>query len=271
MKQKNTKSPTLCISIAKQSGMFGTIVHNAGYEALNLNFFYKAFSVDDLKNAILGVKSLGIRGCSVSMPYKQDVIKYLDKLDPKAAKAGAVNTIVNTGSKLIGYNTDIDGVTECLKKFKNKKDDVLVLGAGGMTRAVLVSLEALKFSNIKLSSRSRKKGLNLLEDFDFEFISWNEKEKLSPNMLINTTSVGMYPNASQMPISKLTVKNSKIIVDVISNPAESELIKFANKCNKITINGLTLAFHQSLSQFKLYTGRNPPRAKMQKAINEFYL
>ena len=170
MKQKNTKSPTLCISIAKQSGMFGTIVHNAGYEALNLNFFYKAFSVDDLKNAILGVKSLGIRGCSVSMPYKQDVIKYLDKLDPKAAKAGAVNTIVNTGNKLIGYNTDIDGVTECLKKFKNKKDDVLVLGAGGMTRAVLVSLEALKFSNIKLSSRSRKKGLNLLEDFDFDLV-----------------------------------------------------------------------------------------------------
>ena len=80
-------------------------------------------------------------------------------------------------------------------------------------------------------------------------------------MLINTTSVGMYPNTSQMPISKLTVKNSKIIVDVISNPAESELIKFANKCNKITINGLTLAFHQSLSQFKLYTGRNPPKTK----------
>ena len=270
MKRKNTKSPTLCISIAKQSGMFGTIVHNAGYEALNLNFFYKAFSVDDLKNAILGVKSLGIRGCSVSMPYKQDVMKYLDKLDPKAAKAGAVNTIVNTGYNLIGYNTDINGVTECLKKFKNLNNDVLILGAGGMARAVLVALENLKFSNIKLSNRSRKKGLKLLDDFDFEFISWKEKEKLSPHMIINATSIGMYPNSSKIPISKTVVKNSKIVVDVISNPAESELIKFAKKHNKITINGLSLAFHQSLSQFKLYTGRNPPIAKMQKAINEFY-
>ena len=86
MKQKNTKSPTLCISIAKQSGMFGTIVHNAGYEALKLNFIYKAFSVTKLEDAIRGVKAFGIKGCSVSMPYKEEVIKYLDKLDPLAKK-----------------------------------------------------------------------------------------------------------------------------------------------------------------------------------------
>jgi len=271
LKRKNTTSPTLCISIAKQSGMFGTIVHNAGYKALNLNYFYKAFSVDDnVKNVILGVRALGIRGCSVSMPYKQEVIKYLDKLDPQATKAGAVNTIVNTGNTLIGYNTDVDGVTSCLKKLKNHNDTVLILGAGGMARAVLVALENLKFSNIELSSRSRKKTSKLLNDFDFEFIPWKEKEKLSSDIIINTTPIGMYPSSSQIPISSTVVKKSNIIVDVISNPAETKFIKLAKKHKKITINGLSLAFQQSLSQFKLYTGKNPPKAKMQKAINEFY-
>ena len=271
MKKNYAASPTLCISIAKQSGIFGTIIHNAGYEALKLNFIYKAFSVNDLESAINGVKSLGIRGCSVSMPYKQKVIQYLDKLHPLAEKAKAVNTIVNDNGTLIGYNTDIVGVTECLKQFKNNKEQqILIIGAGGMARAILVALENLKFTNIKLTNRTRKKGEKLLAEFNFEFLSWSEKEKFKPNMLINATSIGMNPHSSKTPISKNVIKDSKIIVDVITNPPESKLIKLAKKNKKTTITGLDLAFYQALGQFKLYTGRNPPIKKMQKAINRFY-
>lgn len=271
MKQKNTKSPTLCISIAKQSGMFGTIVHNAGYEALKLNFIYKAFSVTKLEDAIRGVKAFGIKGCSVSMPYKEKVIKYLDKLDPLAKKVGAVNTIVNDDNTLVGYNTDVIGVTECLKKFnKYKKEKILVIGAGGMARAVLVALENLKFSNIALTNRTKKNGINLINKFDFEYIPWMDKDKFKPNFIINATSIGMYPNSSMIPISKDVIKQSKIIVDVVTNPPETKLIKFAKRNDKIVISGLDLALHQALSQFKLYTGQNPPKTKMQKAINEFY-
>ena len=121
MKKSRVGNYTLCISIAQKSGMFGTIIHNAGFKALKLNFMYKAFAINDLEGAINGVRALGIKGCSVSMPYKEKVIRYLDSLHPLAKRARAVNTIVNTDGYLTGYNTDILGVEECLKKFRNKK------------------------------------------------------------------------------------------------------------------------------------------------------
>jgi len=96
MKSKmNILNPTLCISVAEKPGKFGITVHNAGYRALGLNFLYKTFAINDIKGAIIGVRSLGIRGCSVSMPFKEKVIPFLDRLDPLAKKIGAVNTIVN--------------------------------------------------------------------------------------------------------------------------------------------------------------------------------
>ena len=97
-----------------------------------------------------------------------------------------------------------------------------------------------------------------------------DKDKFKPNFIINATSIGMYPNSSMIPISKDVIKQSKIIVDVVTNPPETKLIKFAKRNDKIVISGLDLALHQALSQFKLYTGQNPPKTKMQKAINEFY-
>ena len=199
MKKMKNKS-TLCISIAKQSGSFGTIIHNAGYQALGLDFFYKAFSVNDLQNAIRGVRSLGIRGCSVSMPYKQEVIKYIDKLDPIAKKIGAVNTIVNDNGTLTGYNTDVVGITKCLKKIRNKKDQVYVIGAGGMARAVLVALTNLKFSNIKLTNRTNKKGIKLQNEFSIEYIPWLKRDKVFSDIIINATPIGMYPKICKIPI-----------------------------------------------------------------------
>ena len=98
----------------------------------------------------------------------------------------------------------------------------------------------------------------------------SEKENIKADIIINTTSVGMYPNSSQTPISNSSIKNSKIIMDVISNPPETKLLRLAKRNKKIIINGLSLAFHQALAQFKLYTGKNPPIKKMQNAVNEFY-
>ena len=271
MKKDNFGNYTLCISIAQKSGMFGTIIHNAGFKALKLNFMYKAFTVNDLEGAINGVRALGIKGCSVSMPYKEKVIRYLDSLHPLAKRARSVNTIVNTDGYLTGYNTDILGVEECLKKFRNNKEQkIFVLGAGGMARATLVALDNLKFKNIQLTNRTSKKGKKLLEEFDFEFIPWSQKENVKIDIIINATPIGMHPNVSQTPLLSSSIKISKIVVDVITNPPESKLIKLAKKNKKITITGLNLAFHQALGQFILYTGKNPPIKKMQNAINEFY-
>ena len=272
MKSKmNLLNPTLCISVAEKPGKFGITVHNAGYRALGLNFMYKTFAINDIKGAIIGVRSLGIRGCSVSMPFKEKVIPFLDRLDPLAKKIGAVNTIVNDNGQLIGYNTDVIAVEKSLKPLQIKNDkDIIIFGAGGVSRAILVALKNLKLKNITVANRTTRKGERLAKEFNVNFIQWSKRENVKAEVLINATSIGMFPNIFSSPISKNKIKNSQIVMDVVATPPKTKLIKIANKQGKITVDGLKLSLYQAFTQFKLYTGRNPPIQVMQKAAMTLY-
>ena len=272
MKSKmNILNPTLCISVAEKPGKFGITVHNAGYRALGLNFMYKTFAINDIKGAIIGVRSLGIRGCSVSMPFKEKVIPFLDRLDPLAKKIGAVNTIVNDNGQLIGYNTDVIAVEKSLKPLQIKNDkDIIIFGAGGVSRAILVALKNLKLKNVTLTNRTKRKGERLAKEFNVNFIQWSKRENIKADVVINATSIGMVPNIFSSPISKKKIKNSQIVMDVVVTPPKTKLIKIANKQGKITVDGLKLSLYQAFTQFKLYTGRNPPIQVMQKAANTLY-
>ena len=272
MKSKmNLLNPTLCISVAEKPGKFGITVHNAGYRALGLNFMYKTFAINDIKGAIIGVRSLGIRGCSVSMPFKEKVIPFLDRLDPLAKKIGAVNTIVNDNGQLIGYNTDVIAVEKSLKPLQIKNDkDIIIFGAGGVSRAILVALKNLKLKNITVANRTTRKGERLAKEFNVNFIQWSKRENVKAEVLINATSIGMFPNIFSSPISKNKIKNSQIVMDVVATPPKTKLIKIANKQGKITVDGLKLSLYQAFTQFKLYTGRNPPIQVMQKAATTLY-
>ena len=264
-------NPTLCISVAEKPGKFGITVHNAGYKALGLNFMYKTFAVDDIKGVIVGIRSLGIRGCGVSMPFKEKVIPFLDRLDPLAKKIGAVNTVVNDNGYLIGYNTDVIAAEKSLKLLQIKKDkDIIIFGAGGVSRAILVALKNLKLKNVTLTNRTTHKGEKLAKEFNTRFIQWAKRESIKADIIINATSIGMTPNIHSSPISNMMIKNSQIIMDVVVAPPQTKLIKIANQQGKITIDGLKLSLHQAFAQFKLYTGRNPPIQAMQKAANTLY-
>jgi len=272
MKSKmNILNPTLCISVAEKPGKFGITVHNAGYRALGLNFMYKTFAINDIKGAIIGVRSLGIRGCSVSMPFKEKVIPFLDRLDPLAKKIGAVNTVVNDNGRLIGYNTDVIAVEKSLRPLQIKNDkDIIIFGAGGVSRAILVALKNLKLKNITVANRTTRKGERLAKEFNVNFIQWSKRENVKAEVLINATSIGMFPNIFSSPISKNKIKNSQIVMDVVATPPKTKLIKIANKQGKITVDGLKLSLYQAFTQFKLYTGRNPPIQVMQKAAMTLY-
>ena len=272
MKSKmNILNPTLCISVAEKPGKFGITVHNAGYRALGLNFLYKTFAINDIKGAIIGVRSLGIRGCSVSMPFKEKVIPFLDRLDPLAKKIGAVNTIVNDNGQLIGYNTDVIAVEKSLKPLQIKNDkDIIIFGAGGVSRAILVALKNLKLKNITVANRTTRKGERLAKEFNVNFIQWSKRENVKADVIINATSIGMIPNIFSSPISNNKIKNSQIVMDVVATPPKTKLIKIANKQGKITVDGLKLSLYQAFTQFKLYTGRNPPIQVMQKAATTLY-
>ena len=267
----NILNPTLCISVAEKPGKFGITVHNAGYRALGLNFLYKTFAINDIKGAIIGVRSLGIRGCSVSMPFKEKVIPFLDRLDPLAKKIGAVNTIVNDNGQLIGYNTDVIAVEKSLKPLQIKNDkDIIIFGAGGVSRAILVALKNLKLKNITVANRTTHKGERLAKEFNVNFIQWSKRENVKADVIINATSIGMIPDIFSSPISNNKIKNSQIVMDVVATPPKTKLIKIANKQGKITVDGLKLSLYQAFTQFKLYTGRNPPIQVMQKAATTLY-
>ena len=127
------KDTQICISISSNPSNFGTTFHNLGYKTQGLNFLYKAVQVSDLSGAMAGVRALNITGCSVSMPFKQTVLKYIDTLDPSALHVQAVNTILQNNGKLTGYNTDYTGVLSILQILGLSRDKkVIVAGIGGV-------------------------------------------------------------------------------------------------------------------------------------------
>jgi len=258
-----------CISVSKNPGKVGETIHNAGYKHLGLNFQYKAFSSNDISGVIKGVRALGIKGCSISMPFKEKVISLVDELDPLAKQSKAVNTIVNNNGHLIGYNTDVLGIKNCLKSIKIQKNKkILLLGAGGGARAILVALKNLKFKNIVLSNRTSKKGKQVAKDFDIEFIQWSKRSNIDAIIIINATPIGMHPNSNLLPISQKSIIHAKLIIDIVVKPPNTKLIKVANSKKIPTIDGTEMALNQAYEQFKLYTGKKAPKDIMQKALKK---
>ena len=151
------KDTIICISIAKKAGNFGTTIYNHVFEKLEMNFLYKSFSIENPEDALLGARALGIRGISVTMPYKTDVLKYVDKVSPEVKFINAANTIVNDGQKLTAYNTDVDSSSTLLSETTNKKD-LYILGKGGFSKAVQYSAKDL-FENIHIITRSNWKSI----------------------------------------------------------------------------------------------------------------
>jgi shikimate dehydrogenase len=262
-----TKDTQLCISIAARPSNFGTTLHNLAYQALDIDFIYKAISVNNLAGAMAGVRALGIRGCSVSMPFKETVIPYLDELDDTAQITGAVNSIVNDGVRLIGYNTDLAGArsvlaTMCLKP----EDNVLVLGTGGVARAILIALNQLGFTRVMVSGRSAEKMGVLNKIIPYKLLSWDLREQHPPKLLINATSIGMSPLKEEMPVTANFIREVDAVMDVVAMPMETRLISNARDFDKVVTPGYLLSLEQAVAQFKLYTGVDAPRAMLEKEV-----
>jgi shikimate dehydrogenase len=145
------------MSLAARPSNFGTRFHNYLYDALGLDYLYKAFTTTDLASAIAGVRALGIRGCAISMPFKQDCIALVDELDASAKAINSVNTIVNTHGYLKAYNTDYIAITTLLRQFRVPTSLVFALrGSGGMAKAVACALRDTGFKK-DISSRLTKR------------------------------------------------------------------------------------------------------------------
>ena len=253
----------LIISLAARPGAFGFTVHNAGYAALGLNYFYKPMTCSDLGAALAGVRSLGIRGVGLTMPYKVAALEFLDEISPLAHVTGAVNTIVNDNGKLTGYNTDVAGAAELLKPHRNLP--WLVLGAGGMGRAFLQAARELQYTQIYLSARDLEKGKATATHFGARFLAWDQREKMVGCAILNATSIGMTPDEIRSPMSDSTVTQSGLIFDAVPNPHETNLVLAARAARIPVITGRDLALAQAFVQFEHYTGHPAPRDVMTAA------
>lgn len=254
------------------------LIHNDAFNVLGIDAAYHAFDVhpDQLKQAVDGIRALGLSGCNVTVPHKVAVMEYLDEVDEEARLIGAVNTIVNEDGKLKGYNTDGRGYVESLlekaqSSLSNKR--ILLVGAGGAARGVLVALLKEGIAHVSITNRTLEKAKPLLAianelKTDARLLSLEEAEALlnQYDVIINTTSVGMSPNISDTPLSINSLKTGVIVSDLIYNPLETHFLQEAGKQGAEIANGVAMFVNQAALSFEYWTGIRPDRKKMEQLV-----
>lgn len=230
----------------KISHSFSPILHNYIYKKLNLNDTYELISAskDEVNMVIDKVRSGYYKGINVTIPYKALVMDYLDYIDPKAIKIGAVNTIKNENGKLVGYNTDYYGFKGELEKYNINplNGKTYVLGNGGAAKAVITYLDDIN-ANYEIVARN---------PHEFEVIGFEEFEKRNDQyLIINTTPIGMFPNVDNLPISKTSIIKASYCVDLIYNPLQTEFVKEA----KNGYNGLYMLVMQGIKAFEIWNDK----------------
>ena len=255
----------LCMSLAARPGNFGSRFHNHLYEALGLDYVYKAFTTTDLPAAISGVRALGIRGCAISMPFKEDVIPLLDGLGASAAAIDSVNTIVNEDGHLRGYNTDYSAVRSLVEQAGiDPVTPFLLQGSGGMAKAVAAALRDTGFANGTIVARNPTAGPQLAATYGFSWVP--ELGDLAAPFLINVTPLGMTgADEAALAFPDDRIQLCEIAFDVVALPAETPFLVAARALGKRTITGADVAVLQALEQFILYTGVQPTPLQVEVA------
>ena len=248
------KETKLYISMALNPGNTGSMLHNSLFKILNLNSIYLPLKVTDINQAKKILRSLIFKGCSLSMPYKEKLIKFVDKIDVHAKKIGSINTILKINNKLIGFNTDYYASKEIFKKQNlPKRSKILVLGCGGVARAVIFSLIDLKYKNIFVCTRNKKRLKNFENKKIIKSIDWRLRNKINCDILINTTPLGMFGKfATKTPVYLSKNNLPKLIYDLPVNPRGNYLCRISKRKNIKYISGLKSSFYQGIKQFEIY-------------------
>lgn len=255
----------LCMSLSARPGNFGTRFQNHLYEALGLDFVYKAFTTTDLPAAIAGIRALGIRGCAISMPFKEAVIAHLDALDNSAEAIGSVNTIVNDDGWLTGYNTDYIAAAALVERHAVSCDIRFALkGSGGMGKAVAAALADKGFANGVIVARNEAAGTALAQRCGWE---WSTEVPADAQMLVNVTPLGMAggAEAETLAFDEAAIARARLVFDCVAIPVETPLIRRARALGKPVITGGEVLVLQGVEQFTLYTGIVPTDAQLSAA------
>lgn len=241
-------------------------MHNAAFEALGLNKIYLAFEVEDVAAALTGLRALGIRGASVTIPHKEAVLPYLDEIDPVAAKIGAVNTLFFSEGRLRGLNTDWLGANRALaEKMELAGSRVLILGAGGSARAIGFGLLEAG-AEIVIASRTPARGQALARALGCPWLPLAEAGRHRADALVNATPVGMGPATEAIPIDPEALPHFGVVMDIVYAPLATRLLRESRGAGCQVIDGLAMLLYQGVAQFELWTARSAPIEVMRKAL-----
>lgn len=259
-------------------------IHNSAFEATNTNGVYLAWEVDatELAETVANIRRYQMYGINLSMPYKEQVIPYLDQLSEEACLIGAVNTVVNREGTLIGYNTDGKGFFKSLPSFKISRKRLVLLGAGGAAKAILAQaiLDGVSQISVFVRSSSMEKTRSYLEKiqnatgfrvdlFALEDVQDFQDSISKADLLVNATSVGMDGSSQPIPTS-IVLPEKLLVADVIYQPFETPFLKWARNQGNQSINGLGMLLYQAAEAFELWTGKEMPTDQIWELLKQKY-
>lgn len=259
-------------------------IHNSAFKDTNTNGVYLAWEIEasELAETVANIRRYQMFGINISMPYKEQVIPYLDQLSEEARLIGAVNTVVNRDGTLIGYNTDGKGFFKSLPSFKIYGKRLVLLGAGGAAKAILVQaiLDGVSQVSVFVRSASMDKTRPYLEKlqietgFKVDLFSLEDVQNLQGNieqgdLLVNATSVGMDGKSSPVPTS-VTLPAGLLVADVIYQPFETPFLKWARNQGNQAVSGLGMLLYQAAEAFELWTGKEMPTDEIWQSLSEKY-
>ena len=234
------------------------LLHNYWIKKNNINaeYFKKELTLNKLEEFINDIRQEKISGANITIPFKKSIIPYLDILSPEAEKSQSVNTIALKDNKLIGYNTDIFGFEQAIKKlnFSVKEKKVFILGAGGVVSSIILALKNMNASKINVSNRTKEKALDLKKRYEkIGVLNWGEIPEF--DLIINATSLGLKNETINLDLSK--VGHNKLFYDVIYNPSETNFLHTGKNLGNLSENGKLMFIYQALASFELWHGIVP--------------
>lgn len=274
-------------SINAETQVFGVIgdpiahthspmIHNAALQAAKINGVYVPFRipVQDLDSFITDAPKYGLKGISVTIPHKENVLKKITKIDPAVKGIGAANTLVFKDGEIQGYNTDYLAAIDSLEKamvpphydrggIQNK--NVVVLGAGGAARAIVYGLKQ-RGANVVITSRTLQRSQAIADKMGCKVLDWENRHSVTPDILINCTPVGMHPNVDESPYEKHHLRPFMVVFDTVYNPENTLLLKEARNQGCVTVSGLEMFIRQACMQFKLFTCQEPQGEVMRETL-----
>jgi shikimate dehydrogenase len=261
-----TATTTLCGVLGNPvEHSLSPLIHNAAFAHMKLDYVFLAFKVTELREAVMGVRGLGLRGVSVTIPHKVEIMDYLDGVDKGAQDIGAVNTVINQDGRLIGYNTDCEGaISPLVEKMELSGMRVALLGAGGAARAIAYGLKE-RGVDLTILNRTVKKADTLAKELGCRSGGLSHIGSLKPEILINTTSLGMYPQIDTTPVPRELLKGM-LVYDIVYNPLKTRLLREAEENGCDTIPGVEMFVNQAALQFELWTGKKAPREVMKRCV-----